>query len=133
MGEGVQGGEVATVRLSKPGDLRELRDAEVLRLTTEHAREPFDLAAGPLLRMALLRLEETEHRFLFNVHHIVEIVAALAMPSAARRPFSDTKVLASRQLEWLRILVRFCPGRLESCVWWFHNALCGTTLFMETF
>ncbi len=32
---------------------------------------PFDLAAGPLFRLALLRLGEDKHRLLITVHHIV--------------------------------------------------------------
>jgi amino acid adenylation domain-containing protein len=47
------------------------RQAEVERLATEEAQRPFDLATGPLLRSQLLRLAETEHVLLFNIHHIV--------------------------------------------------------------
>jgi len=47
-------------------DLRGLprgeREAEALRLATEDARQPFDLAQGPLLRAKLIRLDENEHR-----------------------------------------------------------------------
>ncbi|WP_326563753.1 amino acid adenylation domain-containing protein [Micromonospora peucetia] len=35
------------------------------------ARAPFDLAAGPLVRGALLRLAPDEHRWLLTVHHMV--------------------------------------------------------------
>ncbi len=47
------------------------------RLTREEARRPFDLARGPLLRVALLRLAGPdrpggeEHTLLFTLHHIV--------------------------------------------------------------
>ncbi len=34
------------------------------------ARLPFDLAAGPILRCALLQLDPSQHLFIFNVHHI---------------------------------------------------------------
>ncbi|HEU4593896.1 MAG TPA: condensation domain-containing protein, partial [Pyrinomonadaceae bacterium] len=47
------------------------REAEAQRLTQEEARRPFDLAAGPLLRAALLRLSEEEHILLVTMHHIV--------------------------------------------------------------
>jgi amino acid adenylation domain-containing protein/FkbH-like protein len=47
------------------------REAEALRLATEEARRPFDLAAGPLLRAGLLRLSEEEHVVLFTLHHII--------------------------------------------------------------
>ncbi|HEU4595289.1 MAG TPA: amino acid adenylation domain-containing protein, partial [Pyrinomonadaceae bacterium] len=47
------------------------REAEAQRLTQQEARRPFDLAAGPLLRAALLRLSEQEHVLLVTMHHIV--------------------------------------------------------------
>ncbi len=47
------------------------RAAEAARRTAEEARRPFDLAAGPLLRSALLRLGAAEHRALLSFHHIV--------------------------------------------------------------
>ncbi|MFL6292628.1 MAG: amino acid adenylation domain-containing protein, partial [Thermoanaerobaculia bacterium] len=46
-----------------------LRDEEALRLETADHR--FDLARGPLLRLALLRLGEEKHRLRLAVHHIV--------------------------------------------------------------
>jgi hypothetical protein len=36
-----------------------------------HTRRPFDLAGGPLLRLALVRLEEDRHLFLLTIHHLV--------------------------------------------------------------
>ncbi|HSF43080.1 MAG TPA: amino acid adenylation domain-containing protein, partial [Thermoanaerobaculia bacterium] len=47
------------------------KDGEVERLALEMARRPFDLARGPLLRLALARLGEEEHAALFTFHHIV--------------------------------------------------------------
>ncbi|HZH15045.1 MAG TPA: amino acid adenylation domain-containing protein, partial [Archangium sp.] len=47
------------------------RETEVLRLAQEEARRPFDLAQGPLLRVALLRLGEHQHVLLVTMHHIV--------------------------------------------------------------
>ncbi|HKI01749.1 MAG TPA: amino acid adenylation domain-containing protein [Thermoanaerobaculia bacterium] len=56
-------------------DLRALpparRQAEARRLAAAEARRPFDLAAGPLFRAALLRLDEREHAALVTFHHIV--------------------------------------------------------------
>ncbi|HEY0738822.1 MAG TPA: amino acid adenylation domain-containing protein, partial [Herpetosiphonaceae bacterium] len=37
----------------------------------QHSRQRFDLAAGPLLRMDLLRLTDHQHLFLLTIHHIV--------------------------------------------------------------
>ncbi|HEX7243881.1 MAG TPA: condensation domain-containing protein, partial [Longimicrobiaceae bacterium] len=47
------------------------RDAEVTRLALEEARKPVDLAAGPLLRVRLLRTGADEHVLLLMVHHAV--------------------------------------------------------------
>ncbi|HST60055.1 MAG TPA: condensation domain-containing protein, partial [Longimicrobium sp.] len=56
-------------------DLRSLpeeaRQAEAKRLSGAEAMRPFDLAAGPLLRGALVRLDAEDHVLLFNMHHIV--------------------------------------------------------------
>ncbi|HYH44517.1 MAG TPA: condensation domain-containing protein, partial [Thermoanaerobaculia bacterium] len=51
----------------------ETRQAEVRRLALADARRPFDLAAGPLFRAALLAIatEPVEHVALLNLHHIV--------------------------------------------------------------
>ncbi|HET6978724.1 MAG TPA: condensation domain-containing protein [Pyrinomonadaceae bacterium] len=49
----------------------ELREAEVLRQSTDETRQPFDLGRGPLLRVRLLRTGEQEHVILFTMHHIV--------------------------------------------------------------
>ncbi|WP_228989079.1 non-ribosomal peptide synthetase [Streptomyces sp. DH8] len=47
------------------------RAEEALRLAAEHARAPFDLARGPLLRAALVSFAETDHAFLLTLHHTV--------------------------------------------------------------
>ncbi|HEX5760996.1 MAG TPA: amino acid adenylation domain-containing protein [Thermoanaerobaculia bacterium] len=57
-------------------DLRHLphraaREAEAARRAAREKAAPFDLARGPLLRAALLRLDAEEHLLLLTVHHIV--------------------------------------------------------------
>jgi amino acid adenylation domain-containing protein len=62
-------------------DLRGLpvleRDAAVRQAVNEEARRPFDLAAGPLLRVSFLRLVDDsatgagEHVLLLTIHHVV--------------------------------------------------------------
>ena len=56
-------------------DLRESssdnKEATAARLAAEEARQPFNLAAGPLLRVKLLRLAEDEHVLLVTMHHII--------------------------------------------------------------
>ena len=47
------------------------RETEVQRRAHQEARAPFDLAHGPLLRVALLRLGASEHVVLVVMHHIV--------------------------------------------------------------
>ena len=47
------------------------RPAEVERLVSAEAQWSFDLSAGPLLRVGLLRLAEEEHVALINMHHII--------------------------------------------------------------
>lgn len=46
-----------------------LREPAGHRAIYDHTRRPFDLAGGPLLRLALVRLEEREHLFLLTIHH----------------------------------------------------------------
>jgi amino acid adenylation domain-containing protein len=47
------------------------RQAEVTRLATEEARQPFNLAVGPLLRSTLLQLGKTDYVLILTIHHIV--------------------------------------------------------------
>ncbi|HEY9901691.1 MAG TPA: amino acid adenylation domain-containing protein, partial [Candidatus Sericytochromatia bacterium] len=49
----------------------EERDREARRLVSEEYLRPFNLASGPLLRLLLLKLDETEHILLLTLHHIV--------------------------------------------------------------
>ena len=37
----------------------------------EHAKQPFDLAAGPLLRVVLFKLSDDDHVLLVTMHHII--------------------------------------------------------------
>jgi hypothetical protein len=47
------------------------KEQEVRRLADQEARQPCDLAKGPLLRIHLLRLERAEHVLLLTLHHII--------------------------------------------------------------
>ena len=47
------------------------RESEAEQQTYEEAQQPFDLAHGPLLRVRLLKLDETEHLLLLTMHHII--------------------------------------------------------------
>jgi aspartate racemase len=46
-------------------------DGEALRLATEDARRPFDLARGPMYRLRLVRMGDAEHRLFLTLHHII--------------------------------------------------------------
>ncbi|HYO59462.1 non-ribosomal peptide synthetase, partial [Archangium sp.] len=46
-------------------------EAEIARWIREHSLRPFDIETGPLVRAALLRVHETEHVLLVNMHHII--------------------------------------------------------------
>lgn len=54
-------------------DLTDRSDPEAAMQTAclEEAQQPFDLNQDPLLRVALLKLAETEHGVLLTMHHIV--------------------------------------------------------------
>ncbi|HEX8274264.1 MAG TPA: non-ribosomal peptide synthase/polyketide synthase [Longimicrobiaceae bacterium] len=47
------------------------REAEAERRVAEEALRPFDLETGPLLRSALLRLDDADHVLCFTLHHVV--------------------------------------------------------------
>jgi non-ribosomal peptide synthetase component F/acyl carrier protein len=47
------------------------REAELSRVGHENAKQPFDLARGPLLRIRLLKLHDQEHAAFLAMHHIV--------------------------------------------------------------
>ena len=52
---------------------------EVERHAAHEAKRPFDLSAGPLLRMRLLRLGATKHAAIFAMHHIVSDAWSMAI------------------------------------------------------
>ncbi|WP_186032874.1 non-ribosomal peptide synthetase/type I polyketide synthase [Burkholderia gladioli] len=63
---------VALARLDLGSEADESRQAAALdRLLRDEVERPFDLASGPLLRAALVRLDDTRHVMLLNMHHIV--------------------------------------------------------------
>jgi amino acid adenylation domain-containing protein len=73
--EGRPAQEVAPA-LHVPVDVHDLRGAEgaeeeAMRLATADAERPFDLAAGPLLRVALVRLGPADHLIALTLHHII--------------------------------------------------------------
>ena len=61
------------------GLTEEQRTAEVLRITTEEARQRFDLAAGPLMRARLLRLSQEHHILVLTLHTLIADAASLTI------------------------------------------------------
>ncbi|RKH11041.1 amino acid adenylation domain-containing protein [Corallococcus sp. CA053C] len=49
----------------------ETREAEANRRAFEESRHSFDLAKGPLLRVALIKLSDVDHLFVVVMHHII--------------------------------------------------------------
>ena len=90
----------------------------VSRLAAEEARRSFDLANGPLLRLALIRMAEQRHVLLLTMHHIVsdgwsigvfckEIVTLYESFSAGgQSPFAELPIqyvdFAHWQRNWLQ-------------------------------
>jgi amino acid adenylation domain-containing protein len=76
-------GDGAPVQVIAPAEYRPLpvidlgqfpaeeRERRCMSLILEHAREPFDLTVGPIVRMALARLSPVEHVLILVTHHIV--------------------------------------------------------------
>jgi amino acid adenylation domain-containing protein len=54
-----------------PGGIGGPRERELGRLVAFEARRPFDLARGPLLRAAVVRLAERDSALLVTLHHII--------------------------------------------------------------
>ncbi|MFP2931133.1 amino acid adenylation domain-containing protein, partial [Pyxidicoccus sp. 3LG] len=50
---------------------REARDARLAAFLEEDRREGFDLASAPLMRLTLVRTEDTAYRFVFSHSHLV--------------------------------------------------------------
>jgi amino acid adenylation domain-containing protein len=54
-----------------PGDTSEERFATMRRLVREENERPFDLAAGPIIRVRVHRLGKDDHVVQWTIHHIV--------------------------------------------------------------
>ena len=63
--------EVELPVLDLVGLVDEERGTELDRVLAQEARRPFDLVAGPLMRVGLVRLGAQEHVLSLTLHHIV--------------------------------------------------------------
>jgi len=62
---------VVDLRALRAVPMAEIAEAVALRLAREEAARPFSLAAGPLLRVGLVRLAAERHLLTLTLHHIV--------------------------------------------------------------
>jgi amino acid adenylation domain-containing protein len=120
--------QVALPQVDLRGLGRERRSGELARLRSEDARRPFRLDHGPLLRAALVRLDEEEHALLLTVHHIVydgwseevltaELTALYAAALAGRpSPLGELAVQYADFAAWQRAWPPEVLGR--QLAWW---------------
>jgi hypothetical protein len=113
----------------------EERNGRLRELMAEEARVPFDLAAGPLLRAALLQLAAAEHVVLFTIHHIIcdglsmailiREVATLYESFAAGRPspLAELPVQYADYAVWQR--ARLQGAELERQLAYWRRQLAG--------
>ncbi|HSS47830.1 MAG TPA: amino acid adenylation domain-containing protein [Thermoanaerobaculia bacterium] len=117
------------------------REAERLRLAAGESRQPFDLAHGPLLRAALLRLGPADHALLLTLHHIVSDLWSLgvlmrevtalygAIPGGEPSPLPDLDVQYADFAAWQR---RWLSGeRLERQIGYWRWQLQGLPAALE--
>jgi amino acid adenylation domain-containing protein len=116
------------------------RQAEADRLRSAEARRPFDLAAGPLLRAALLRLSGEEHAALVTLHHIVadgwsmaillgELTALYTAFTRGEALQLSEQPLAALPLQYADFALwqrrQLTGSRLAELVGWWRGALAG--------
>ena len=126
-------------------DLRDLplsrRDAELDELLAHEARQPFDLAQGPLLRVKLVRQADDEHVLLVTMHHIIsdgwsldiflrELVALYRVCcEGAESPLPELKIQYADFASWQRERLR--GETLESLLSYWKKQLNGTPPVLE--
>ncbi len=115
--------------------------AEVGRLTRAFAVLSFNLAAGPLLRTALLRLAPERHVVLVNMHHIItdgwsmallmQEVAGLypAVRNGEPSPLPELSVQYADFALWQR--AGLSGAALEEQVGWWRRSLAGAPYVLD--
>ncbi|HVR95722.1 MAG TPA: non-ribosomal peptide synthase/polyketide synthase, partial [Thermoanaerobaculia bacterium] len=117
------------------------RETEAVRLAEAELSRPFDLAAGPLLRVTLVRLSPGDHVMLANMHHIVsdgwsvglltrELETLYGSFLAGRpSPLPELPIqyadFAVWQRQWLE------QGVLERQLAWWRERLAGAPALLE--
>ncbi len=117
------------------------RGRELARLADAHASAPFRLAAGPLLRAALVRLGDADHALLLAVHHAVsdgwstgilfrELSALYGALAAGRpSPLPDLPLQYADFAAWQRAWL--AGPRLERQLRWWTDRLAGAPPLLE--
>ncbi|MEW5926734.1 MAG: amino acid adenylation domain-containing protein [Gemmatimonadota bacterium] len=117
------------------------REAAARRRAAEEAARPFDLAAGPLFRAALLRLDGEEHVLLLGMHHVVsdgwsmdllfrEVLALYgAFREGGASPLRDLPVQYADYAVWQRRHLR--GEALERQVSYWKERLAGAPELLE--
>ena len=117
------------------------RQYAVQRLADDEAVQPFDLAAGPLIRGQLLRLAEDEHVLLITQHHIIsdgwsigvlvrEVSALYAAFSAGQAdPLAPLAIQYADYAAWQRGWLQGEVHQAQSTFW--KEALCGAPALLE--
>jgi len=116
-------------------------EAEAQRLARDLARQPFDLAAGPLLRARLFRLGEADHVAVLVLHHIIadawsmgvlvrELAALYAAFAAGRpSPLPDLPIQYADFARWQRNWLQ--GDVLEKHVAYWRKQLAGLPPLLE--
>ncbi|HEX6287623.1 MAG TPA: amino acid adenylation domain-containing protein, partial [Herpetosiphonaceae bacterium] len=105
------------------------RQTEAQRLADEQALRPFDLARGPLLRAALLRLDDREHVLLLTLHHsiadgwslgvLIRELAALydALSTGSPNPLPELPIQYADYAAWQRAWVQSSAATSQIAYW----------------
>ncbi|HEV2733435.1 MAG TPA: amino acid adenylation domain-containing protein, partial [Longimicrobiaceae bacterium] len=134
-------GAFALPRLDLGGMPAAEREAELRRRVEADESAPFDLSAGPLLRVLLVRLDDEEHALLLNMHHIVSdawsvdvMVREVAELYGAFRegrpsPLPELPVQYADYAVWQR---RWLTGEtLDAQLAWWRERLAGAPPLLE--
>ena len=117
------------------------RAAAAQRLAQADAQRPFDLRAGPLLRVGLVRLAAETHLQLLTIHHIVadgwsvgvlvgELSAAYAAYAAGGEPsLPELPIQYADYAEWQRTWLT--GARLEAQLAYWKEQLAGAPSLLE--
>ncbi|HYH80302.1 MAG TPA: amino acid adenylation domain-containing protein [Longimicrobium sp.] len=120
------------------------RERAARRLAAEEAAAPFDLAAGPVFRVSLVRLADDDHVMLWNVHHVVsdgwsygvlrrELVALYDAFAAGRpSPLPELEVQYADFVAWQRRWLTDERTRQQVAYWTAHLAGAPPALELPT-